>query len=85
MLTALGIGVALFVGCSAVVYWRISGTISIARLVAPLVMAAGLVVVSSLPPAWPLAVIAVALTALIAWEYRRPPAGEPVLEDAAVA
>ena len=85
VLIALGAGVALFVGFSAVVYWRISGTILAARLVALLAMAAGLVVVSSLPPAWPLAVVAIALTALVAWEHRRPPAGEHLREDAAVA
>ena len=85
VLIALGTGVTLFVGLSVVVFWRVSGTILAARLVAILVMAAGLVLVSSLPPAWPLAVIAIALTALVAWEYRRPPAGEPAFEDAAVA
>ena len=84
VLIALGTGVTLFVGLSVVVFWRVSGTILAARLVAILVMAAGLVLVSSLPPAWPLAVIATALTALVAWEYRRPPAGE-LLEDAAAA
>ena len=85
VLIALGTGVTLFVGLSVVVFWRVSGTILAARLVAILVMAAGLALVSSLPPAWPLAVIATALTALVAWEYRRPPAGEPAFEDAAVA
>ena len=80
VLIALGTGVALFVGFSAIVYWRISGTILVARLVALLAMAAGLVAVSSLPPAWPLAVVAIALTAVVAWEFRRPPAGE-LLED----
>ena len=84
VLIALGTGVALFVGFSAVVYWRISGTILVARLVALLAMAAGLVAVSSLPPAWPLAVVAIALTAVVAWEYRRPPARK-LLEDAAAA
>ena len=84
VLIALGAGVALFVGFSAVVYWRISGTILVARLVALLAMAAGLVVVSSLPPAWPLAVVAIALTAVVAWEFRRPPTGE-LPEDAAIA
>ena len=85
VLIALGAGIALFVGFSAVVYWRISGTILVARVVALLVMGAGLVLVSSLPPAWPLAVVAIALTAVVAWEYRRPPVGEHVLEDAAIA
>ena len=78
VLIALGAGIALFVGFSAVVYWRISGTILIARLVALLVMGAGLVAVSSLPPAWPLAVVAISLTVLVAWEHRRPPAREHV-------
>ena len=85
VLIALGTGIALFVGISAAIYWRISGTILIARLVALLVMGAGLVVVSSLPPAWPLAVVAIALTVLIAWEHRRPPARELHGEHAAVA
>ena len=85
VLIALGTGVALFVGFSAVVYWRISGTILVARLVAVLTMAVGLAMVSSLPPAWPLAVVAISLTALVVWEQRRPPAGEHLLEDAAVA
>ena len=82
VLIALGTGVALFVGISAVVYWRISGTILVARVVAILVMAAGLALVSSLPPAWPLAVVAIALTAVVTWEYRWPPAVSPLLEDA---
>jgi low temperature requirement protein LtrA len=85
VLIALGTGIALFVGFSAVVYWRMSGTILVARLVAVLAMGAGLAVVSSLPPAWPLAVVAIALTALVGWEHRRPPVDEPVLEDPAVA
>jgi low temperature requirement protein LtrA len=85
VLIALGTGVALFVGFSAVVYWRTAGTILVARLVFVVVMAAGLALVSSLPPAWPLAVVAIALTALVAWEYRRPPASGRVLVDAAVA
>jgi low temperature requirement protein LtrA len=84
VLIALGSGVALFVGLSAIVYWRISGTILVARLVALLGMAAGLVVVSSQPPAWPLAVVAIALTAVVAWEYRRPPAAR-TLKGAAIA
>ena len=75
VLIALGTGVALFVGFSAVVYWRISGTILIGRVVALLVMAAGLALVGSLPPAWPLAVVAIALSAVVGWEHRWPPAG----------
>ena len=86
VLIALGTGIGLFVGFSAVVYWRISGTILVARLAALLVIAAGLVMVSSLPPVWPLAVVAIGLTAVVVWEQHRPPVGEPVLEeDAAFA
>ena len=85
VLIALGTGVALFVGFSAVVYWRIAGTILIARVVSLLVMVVGLLLVSSLPPAWPLAVVAIALTAVVGWEHRWPPAGEALVGDAAAA
>jgi low temperature requirement protein LtrA len=86
VLIALGTGIGLFVGFSAIVYWRISGTILVVRLAALLVIAAGLVIVSSLPPVWPLTVVAIGLTAVVVWEQRRPPVGEPVLEeDAAFA
>ena len=85
VLVALGTGVALFVGFSAVVYWRISGTILVGRVVALLVMAAGLALVGSLPPAWPLAVVAIALSAVVWWEHRWPPAVEPLQENAAAA
>jgi low temperature requirement protein LtrA len=81
VLIALGSGVALFVGFSAIVYWRISGAILVARVVAVFVIAAGLVLVGSLPPAWPLAVVAIALTVVVVWEHRRPPVGEPIVAD----
>ena len=82
VLIALGTGVALFVGFSAVVYWRISGRILIGRLVALVVMAAGLALVSSAAGVRRLAIVAIALTAVVGWEHRWPPAGEPYLEDA---
>ena len=68
------------------IVWRTSGTILMARLVAVLVIAAGLLLVAPLPPVWPLAVIAIGLTAVVVWEQSRPPVGERVLdEDAAFA
>ena len=73
VLIALGSGVALFVGFSAFAYWRVSGTVLVARLVSMVAMASGLAVVSPLPPAWPLAVVSASLAILVAWESVRRP------------
>jgi len=71
VLIALGTGVALFVCFSALAYWRVTGTALVARLVSMVAMAAGLVVVSTLPPAWPLAVVSASLATLVGWEAVR--------------
>jgi hypothetical protein len=71
VLIALGTGVALFVCFSALAYWRVTGTVLVARLVSMVAMAAGLVVVSTLPPAWPLAVVSASLATLVGWESVR--------------
>ena len=72
-ISALGTGVALFVCFSALAYWRVTGTALVARLVSMVAMAAGLVVVSTLPPAWPLAVVSASLATLVGWESVRRP------------
>jgi low temperature requirement protein LtrA len=71
VLIALGTGAALFVCFSALAYWRVTGTALVARLVSMVAMAAGLVVVSTLPPAWPLAVVSASLATLVGWEAVR--------------
>jgi hypothetical protein len=69
---ALGVGIALFVGASALSWWRLSGHVLVARLVVLTVMAAALAVVAPLDPVWPLATVAAALVAIIVLEQARP-------------
>jgi low temperature requirement protein LtrA len=74
VIAALGAGVVLFVGCSVFVYWRLTRRVLIGRLIALAGMGPGLVVTASLPPVWPLGVVAVALgAAVIGEELRLPP------------
>jgi low temperature requirement protein LtrA len=77
VVAALGIGVALFVGFSAVSYWRLSGRVLAMRLGLLVVMVPLLVVVAPLAPVWPLAVVAVVLVGMVVAEAWRPPAAHP--------
>lgn len=70
VVAALGVGVALFVGFSAVSYWRVSGTILFGRLIVLGAMGAALVAVTTLAPVWPLVVVAFALLVLAVLEGR---------------
>ena len=69
---ALGVGVSLFVGCSAFAYWRTSGRVLIARLLLLLLTMVALVAVSSLVPAWQLGVIALGLLGIVLVEGTGP-------------
>lgn len=71
---ALGVGVALFVGFSAVSYWRVSGHVLTGRLVIITVMAFALALAAPLPPVWALLVAAAALLVLAILEARVRPA-----------
>ncbi len=71
---ALGVGVALFVGFSAVSYWRLHRRVLVARIVGLTMMAVALAIVAPLPPVWPLAAVAVVLLLLVVIEGR-PAAG----------
>ena len=68
VVAALGIGIALFVGSSALSWWRLSGRILLHRLAVLAVMAVVLAAVAPLEPVWPLVVVAVALLAVIVLE-----------------
>ncbi len=70
VVAALGAGVALFVGFSAVSYWLLHRRVLVARAVALIVMSVGLVIVAPLAPVWPLAVVAVTLLGLVVMEAR---------------
>jgi low temperature requirement protein LtrA len=69
---ALGVGVALFVGCSALAYWRTCGVLLASRLVLLLVTVGALAAVSSLTPAWQLGVVALGLLAIVLVEGAGP-------------
>ncbi|MFP5343812.1 MAG: low temperature requirement protein A [Candidatus Limnocylindria bacterium] len=81
VVAALGIGIALFVGASALAYWRLYRRVLVVRLAILVVMAGGLVVVAPLAPVWPLVVVAAALAAIVLAEARHatsaPAAGHP--------
>ncbi len=73
VIAALGVGVALFVGFSAVSYWVLHRRVLVIRMAALGVMLVALAVVAPLAPIWPLAVVAVALLVIVALESRRVP------------
>jgi low temperature requirement protein LtrA len=73
VVAALGVGVALFVGFSAVSYWRLSRRALVTRFVLLAVMGGLLVTVASLAPVVPLLVVAGTLVALVALETVAPP------------
>jgi low temperature requirement protein LtrA len=67
---ALGVGVALFVGFSAVSYWRVSGKVLLGRVLVIGGMGAALALTAALAPIWPLTAAAVALLVLAVVEGR---------------
>jgi low temperature requirement protein LtrA len=75
VLAALGVGVALFVACSALSLRILGGPALVPRLVALVVMSVALVVIGavSAPPVVPLGIVAAALLAIVIVEAARPP------------
>jgi low temperature requirement protein LtrA len=69
---ALGVGVALFVGCSALAYWRTCGVLLVPRLLLLVATLGALVAVSSLAPAWQLGAVSVGLLAIVLVEGAGP-------------
>jgi low temperature requirement protein LtrA len=80
VVAALGIGVALFVGFSALSYWRLSGRLLVTRFVLLAVMGGLLAAVAALGPIFPLLVVAGVLFALVAFETVASP--ERISDDA---
>lgn len=69
---SLGLGVALFVGFSAVSYWRVTGRILTTRVFVIAAMVVPLILVAPLAPVWPLVVAASAVAALVLLEGEGP-------------
>jgi low temperature requirement protein LtrA len=72
VLASLGIGVALFVASSALSLRTVGGPVLLPRLAILAAMLAALVLVASLPPVWPLMVVACALFAIVLIEGSGP-------------
>jgi low temperature requirement protein LtrA len=72
VVASLGAGIALFVGCSALAYWRTTGRLLVPRLVMLLITLAALAVVADRAPSWQLAVVAIGLAAIAAVERNGP-------------
>ena len=70
VVAALGVGVALFVGFSAVSYWLLHRRVLVARVATLIAMGVGLLIVAPLSPVWPLGVVATALLGLVVVETR---------------
>ena len=77
VLASLGIGVTLFVACSALSLRLLGGPILLPRLLILPVMLGLIALVAPMEPCWPLAVVAAALLAIVVIEGARP------VEDAA--
>ncbi len=81
---ALAAGIVLFVGSSALAYWRLHHRVLVGRIAVLMVLSVAVVAISglSLAPAWPLAIVAAALAVLVVAEELRPPKGHAILERA---
>ena len=73
VVAALGIGIALFIGSSAWVYWRTCHHLLVGRLVMLVVAEGVLVLVAGQDPIWPLAVFAAGLLGIVLIEAVMPP------------
>ena len=71
VVAALGVGIALFVLCSALSLRILGGPLLTVRLVVMAAMGLGLVVVAGMAPVWPLSVVALALLAVTLAERGR--------------
>ena len=80
VLASLGIGVALFVACSALSLRLLGGPILVPRLLILPAMLGLIALVAPMEPCWPLAVVAAALLAIVLIEGAGPADGSVRLE-----
>lgn len=83
VIASLAVGIALFVGSSALAFWRITGQVLTARLVVTAVTVAVVALLAGAHPVWPLAAVAVGLLAVIGLEdrhHRRTPEAAVTVE-----
>ena len=73
VVAALGVGIILFIGSSALAYRRVTGRLLVARVAASALVVIALVGVGALTPlpAWLFAAVAIVLAGLIVIEERR--------------
>ena len=81
VIASLAVGVGLFVGCSALAYWRITRRVLTARLVLAGVTGAVVALLADAAPVWPLVVVAVGLAAIVVTEQIAYQPSEPAPVD----
>jgi low temperature requirement protein LtrA len=70
VIASLAVGIALFVGSTALAFWRVTGQVLTARLVITAVTVAAVTLLASADPVWPLLAVAAGLLAIIGAEER---------------
>lgn len=70
VIASLVVGISLFVGSSAMSFWRVTGQVLTARLVTTAVTAAVVILLAGVDPVWPLLAVAAGLAAVVALEER---------------
>jgi low temperature requirement protein LtrA len=81
VMASLGIGVTLFVACSALSFRLLGGRILVPRLLILPAMLGLIALVASMQPVWPLAVVAAALLGIVLIEGSGPPDDESNTPD----
>jgi low temperature requirement protein LtrA len=85
VLLALGAGVALFVGCSALSYWRATGQVLVARLAILAVTLVALGFTKPFDPAVSMTVVLIGVAAVVLVEELRPPIARLTRADTAAS
>ena len=83
VIASLAVGISLFVGSSAISFWRVTRQVLTARLVTTAITVVVVILLADADPLWPLLAVAAGLATVVALEERHHRKGEssPVLLD----
>ena len=70
VIASLAIGIGLFVGSSALSFWRVTRQVLTARLVTTAITMAAVVLLADADPVWPLLAVAAGLVVVVVLEER---------------